>query len=105
LDQEELFQTIELIVDKKLSDMGYNKVKLGIIIRKNGNAYTVKVENAEIEAYAIDSNYVYAKDESVYVVIQNNVNTNIPPLIISHTEAKKNRLAWIGDGQAGQPPS
>lgn len=101
MDQEELFQTIELIADKKLSDMGYNKVKLGIIVGKNENGYIVKVENAEIKAYAIDNNYAYTKDESVYVVIQNNVNTSIPPLIIAHTEPKKNRLVWIGDGQAG----
>lgn len=105
MTQEELFQTIELIVEKKLNEADYVRMKIGIIKGITNKGYLVQVENAIVEAIAFNSNQAYALNESVYVIIQNNINKDISPLIISHIDNKKNKIAWIGDGQVGQPPS
>ena len=102
MTQEELFQTIELIAERKLSEADYTKTKIGIIKGKTDKGYLVQVENAEIEAIAADNNQAYALGESVYVAVQNNVNKETPHLIISHTEGRKNKMVWIGDGQVGK---
>ena len=96
MTQEELFQTIELIAERKLDEADYTKTKIGIIKGKTDKGYLVQVENAEIEAKwvankikdILNSNYfIYDKKQKKYrkatykdIVILLRATSNIAPI-------------------------
>lgn len=69
---EELFNAIDILMNKKLSKLPYDKTIIGIIIddsNKDDHWYTIKYENIRFKAYG--ENQEYKKNDVVRIQVIN----------------------------------
>ncbi len=85
LIQEEIYKTIDILLDKKISNLENNVTKMGHIasvIDSKRNLYLIKESNDCLyEAFCLSGD-IYYKGDEVYILFLNN-NSNQNKIIIS----------------------
>lgn len=88
--EDSICDAIEIIVNKKLAEAGFNKTITAIIneqIDVDQGKYKIAYQDTFFEAYAIDPDIVYSPGTSVYILLLNN-NMDSKKIILSNTLRK-----------------
>lgn len=67
-----LFESIDVIVDRKLQQLSFDRCVLMKVVKATGNKYTLKYQDYLQEAYAINGYKQYAAGDMVWVLIPQN---------------------------------
>ena len=72
---ESILDAVDILVDKKVSDLAFNKTirgKISKVVDSSIGEYKIQYQNSYFTAYSADSSAVYQKGSEVYVEILSN---------------------------------
>ena len=91
-----LFEAIDIIVDKKLSSLTFNRTIVGEIIEPADGGYRVRHQDSTFIAYPADRGVSYQSGAAVYVLLPNN-SFNNTKIILSSVAKQFNDVSKISE--------
>lgn len=92
---ENMFKAIDILIDRKLSKLSFNKVVEAVIFdnsKASEGIYTVEIDNSYYEAFGNKDDY--SLKEGVYVNILNN-DYSLPKVILSRASSNKDIFSFF----------
>lgn len=71
---DELYKAVEVLIDKKLAKLAFDRTVIGKIVEKTDNGYLVAFDGVKIQAKLYKDREYYKGDTVLVHLPQNNIN-------------------------------